>query len=439
MTRSYFSECVFAFIIAVSSVFQTVAARGYELIIPALEYRTGPYAATGVPLWTGFSDYLTLLNERDGGIKGLKIKIEVCDTGYDTKRGLECYEKIKNGALVVVPGSTGITYELIPKAPLDRVPILSTGYGRTSSADGRVFPWIFNFPATYWSAASIILKYIADQERGESNLKGKKIALIYINNPYGREPIPVLAEMAKKKGFEFLLYPVEPPGQDQDQTWAQIERDHPNWLLLWGIGRMNQIAVAKAAAIRFPMSHFAGNWWASAENDVELAGAGADGYLGTALHAPGAVGPVHHDIVKYVYDPGKARAPEFRPRIGEVLYNRGLAQAVWITEAIAKAMDLHGRREVTGSDVRDGLEALDLTADRIEELGFEGVLSPLKLSCSNHEGHGRAAIQQWDQAGKRWRLVSGFYEPDREFIEPLIRADSERYARESGIVIRTCP
>jgi branched-chain amino acid transport system substrate-binding protein len=143
--------------------------------------------------------------------------------------------------------------------------------------------------------------------------------------------------------------------------------------------------------------------------------------------------------LKYVYAAGKARAPDFKPRVGEVLYNRGLAEAMWITEGIAKAMDLRGKREVTASDVRDGLEALDITADRIEELGFEGMLSPLKLSCSNHEGPGRAAIQQWSEAGKRWRLVSGFYEPDRDLIDPLLKADAERYARENKIAIRDCP
>jgi branched-chain amino acid transport system substrate-binding protein len=321
----------------------------------------------------------------------------------------------------------------------DRIPIVSMGYGRASAADGRIFPWVFNFPATYWSAASIMLKYIADQERGENNLKGKGIALLYLNNPYGREPIPILTEMAKRKGFELLLYPVDPPGLDQDPVWAKIERDRPSWLLLWSTGTMTQIAIAKAAAGHFPMNHIIGVWWASTENDVQLAGSGADGYLGAALQAPGAVSPVHYDILKYLYATGKAAAPDFKPRIGEVLYNRGLAQAMWIAEGITKAMDLRGKREVTASDVRDGLEALDLTAERIEELGFEGMLSPLKLSCSNHEGPGKAAIQQWDDAGKRWRLVSGFYEPEHDLIDPLLKADSEQYARENRIAARECP
>jgi branched-chain amino acid transport system substrate-binding protein len=161
-----------------------------------------------------------------------------------------------------------------------------------------VFPWAFNFPANYWSAASIIVKYIADQERGAAKLKGKKIGLLYLNNPYGREPIPVLTALAKKHAFEFLLYPVEFPRLDQGAVWEQIKSDQPDWLLLWGNGTMSQAALANAAANRFPMARFIGSWWASGENDVQLIGGAADGYLGMALQAPGAVCPVHDDVLK---------------------------------------------------------------------------------------------------------------------------------------------
>ena len=37
------------------------------------------------------------------------------------------------------------------------------GYGRTSAADGRVFPYVFNFPATYWSQATAVIQYIANE------------------------------------------------------------------------------------------------------------------------------------------------------------------------------------------------------------------------------------------------------------------------------------
>ena len=103
----------------------------------------------------------------------------------------------KSNASVVNPYSTGITYQLIPKAPVDQVPIHSMGYGRTAAADGRIFKWAFNFPTTYWSQASAFVKYVGEQEGGMEKLKGKKIALVYHNSPYGKEPIPTLTALAE--------------------------------------------------------------------------------------------------------------------------------------------------------------------------------------------------------------------------------------------------
>ena len=202
------------------------SVNAYELVIPSMDYRTGAYAPNGIVVANGWSDYLTLLNERDGGINGVKIKNVTCETAYNTKKGVECYEKIKgtppSGALLVQPLSTGITYQLIPKAAVDEIPIFSMGYGRTSASNGKVFPWVFNFPATYWSQATALVQYIADQEGGLDALKGKKIYLVYHNSAYGKEPIRTLEAMAEKFGFEFRGLPVDHPGQEQKATWLQI-------------------------------------------------------------------------------------------------------------------------------------------------------------------------------------------------------------------------
>jgi branched-chain amino acid transport system substrate-binding protein len=431
-------------------------AHAYELLLPALEYREGPFSTSGIPRWNGYIDYLTLLNERDGGINGVRIKIAHCETAFDTARGIECYEKLKKQAVLFIPSSTAVAYYMIDRSTVDKVPILTAGFGRPSAADGRIFKWAFNFPTSYWSMASIVMKYIGDQESGAQKgdqehgvqkgdqesarkLKGKKIGLVHINNAGGREPIPVLAALSRRDGFDLLTYTIDPPGLDQKAIWQRIKQGHPDWLILWGFGSLNNVALKEAAAIGFPMDHFIGYAWASSENDIQDMTEAADGYLGIALHAPGAVGPVHDDIIKYVYDAKKAADPGFRPRIGEVLYNRGLAEAMWVTEGIAKAMEIHKKKEVTAAEVRDGLEALDITEERLETLGFEGLVAPLKVTCSNHESVvPRAAIQQWDAHGLRWRLVSGFYGPDSDLITPLITADSVAYAKEKAIAPQTC-
>jgi len=140
----------------------TTALAAGEMFVPLLVYRTGPYAPNGIPLANGFNDYFNLINDRDGGVNGVRLAFEECETQYDTKQGVECYERLKGKSPVLVnPFSTGITYQLIPKAPGDKIVVHSSGYGMTASADGRWFPWVFNFPMTYWSQASAFVKYVA--------------------------------------------------------------------------------------------------------------------------------------------------------------------------------------------------------------------------------------------------------------------------------------
>ncbi len=425
--------------IALAALAAPSLASAAELTIPSLVYRTGPYAPNGIPFANGYSDYFHMLNERDGGVEGATINLIECETAYNTKQGVECYENVKNeggGALLVQPLSTGITYQLIPKAAVDEIPIFSMGYGRTSAANGKIFPWVFNFPATYWSQATVFIQYIADQEGGMDKLKGKKIALVYHNSAYGKEPIRTLESLAEKTGYELMLLPVDHPGQEQKATWLKIRKDRPDWVLMWGWGVMNQVAVKEAASIRYPMDHFIGVWWSGSENDVLPAGEAADGYLSGAFHAPGDGFPVHDDIKKHVYDKGNGAGE--RERIGEVLYNRGLVAAMWSAEAIRNAMKIHGTNEVTGAMVRDGFESLQVDEARLAELGLPKFTYPISISCENHEGPGKVALQRWDAKAKTWSIITDFYEPLRDITGPLIEEDASAYAAENNITPREC-
>ena len=406
-----------------------------DLVFPSLSYRTGPYAANGIPFADGYADYFTLLNERDGGIGGVATRLLECETGYNTQKGVECYEATKGeGALVYQPLSTGITYQLIPKATADGIPVHSMGYGRTSAKNGSVFRNVFNYPANYWDGASHAVTHILNENGGD--ISGKKIALVYHNSAYGKEPIRTLEGLAEKHGFELLLLPVDHPGQEQKAQWLQIRRERPDNVLMWGWGVMNQVAVKEASSIRFPMDRFIGNWWAGSEHDVTPAGEGANGYLSATFHAPGADFPLHQEILEKVYDANMGAGE--RERVGEVLYNRGLVAAVWTVEAIRKAMEIKGSNEITGKDVREGLEALNVTEARLAELGLPNFTYPVEISCSVHSDPGTVLIQQWDAAAGTWHVVASGIEPDRSVIMPLIEEDSAAYAAENNITPRDC-
>jgi branched-chain amino acid transport system substrate-binding protein len=424
--------------VGVGPMVLAAAAQPKEMFIPLLVYRSGPFAPSGVPIANGFVDYFSLINDRDGGVNGVKLTWEECETQYATDKGVECYERLKGkgavGAALVNPYSTGITYQLIPKAAVDKIPVFSMGYGMTASADGRWFPWVFNFPTTYWSQASAVIRYIGQQEGGPEKLKGKKIVHIYHNSPYGKEANPTLEELARRLGFELTLLAVDSPGQEQKATWLQVRKINPNWIFLSGWGVMNQVAVKEAAAINFPMDHFIGNWWSASDADVIPAGDGAKGYKGATFHAPGTNFKVHQDIFKHVYEKGKGAGE--RGRVGEVLYNRGVVNAMFSVEAIRTAMAKYGNKPLTGEQVRWGFEHLNLTDKRLEELGMKGFTHPVKITCEDHEGAGPVLFEQWD--GKKWNIVSDWIPVMRDVVRPKLEAAAVEEGKKLGYTMRDC-
>ena len=223
-----------------------------DLMFPDLSYRTGPFAAGGIPFSDGYQDYFTLLNQRDGGIGGVPVRVVECETAYNTERGVECYEATKgDGALVYQPLSTGITYQLIPRATADGIPLHTIGYVRTSAVNGEIFSHVFNYPANYWDAASVMINVLLDENGG--SLNGKSITLLYHNSAYGREPIRTLETRSAQHGFTLNLLAVDSPGQEHGNQWLTIRRERPGYVLFWGWGVMNQVAIQEAINIRYPL------------------------------------------------------------------------------------------------------------------------------------------------------------------------------------------
>lgn len=401
-------------------------AKAQESIyVPLLTYRTGTFASSGIPIADGMSDYLNMLNQRDGGIGGVKIVVEECETGYDTKKGVECYESVKSKNPVIMnPYSTGITLQVIPKAAVDKIPVLSMAYGLSASADGNTFPWVFNPPVTYWDGASAFIKFVAEKEGGLDKLKGKKIGLLHLDAPFGKEPIPVLEALAKEHGFNLKLYPVNPTEmQNQSSTWLGIRRDRTDWILLQGWGAMNPTAVREAGRAGFPRDKLLGIWWAGGDDDARPAGADGRGYLSISWHQVGTNFPVIQDIIKHVVDRGQSQSP--RDKVGENLYNRGVYQGILIAEAMRNAQRLSGRKSITGEDMRRGLESLDISAARWAELGAPDFAAPVRLTCQDHSGHFAGFMIQWD--GTKWGRATDWIQPERNRIRPLLEEGARAY------------
>ncbi|MER2606148.1 MAG: ABC transporter substrate-binding protein [Siculibacillus sp.] len=421
----------FAFSVAsvIAAVLPPISVAHAEdtLYVPLLTYRTGAFAGSGIPIADGMHDYLEMLNQRDGGIGGVKLVFEECETGYTAQKGVECYEATKGkGALMYNPWSTGITLQLIPKAGVDKIPVLSMAYGLSAAADGKTFPWVFNPPMTYWDGASVAVKYIASKAGGLDKLKGKKIGFIYLDAPYGKEPIPLLETLAKENGFELLKYPV--PGdkmQDQSSQWLNVQSDGPDWMIMWGWGAMNPTAVKEAVKVGYPMDHFIGVWWSGSDDDARAGGAGAKGFLTLNFNGTGSGFPALADIKKHVVDKGTSTLKD-TARFAENNYNKGVYNSMLIAEAIRAAQKATGKKVVNATEVRAGLESLNIDTARIKEIGLEGFMSPVKITCDDHSGAHSVYVQQWD--GAKWVKASDWIEPMKDKVRPMLMADAKAYA-----------
>jgi branched-chain amino acid transport system substrate-binding protein len=308
---------------------------------------------------------------------------------------------------------------------VDKIPVLSMAYGLSAAAIGKDFPWVFNPPDTYWDGASAILKYMADKDGGFDKLKGKKIGYIFLDAGYGREPIPLLEQFAKKYGFTLLQYPV-PANQMQNQSslWLNIRRDRPDWIFLQGWGAMNPTAVKEATRIRYPMDHMIGIWWSGGEDDARAGGQEAAGYTTANFNGVGGDYPALKDIVKYVVSTGKSQTGD-PAKVGENLYNRGVYNSVLMAEAIRTAQKMTGKKVVTPEDVRNSMEHLEITPARWKEIGLEGFAPDIKITCSDHSGHHKIYMVKWD--GKAWTKGTDWFEPMKDVVRPMLEQAAEEY------------
>jgi len=415
-----------------------VAAAGAQFI-PVLSVREGAMRFGNIPYTNGFIDSVTLLNERDGGINGMPLVWEECETVYDVTRGVECYERLKGkgptGAAAFLLPSTPLLYALTERATHDRIPLLTPGGGRTDAADGRVFPYVFPAPSTFWSQNTATIRFLGQRAGGMEQPKGRTIVHVYNAGGGAPQNIPVLDTQATRYGFAVHHVGVQLPGLDQKATWLRVQVAQPDWVMLQGAGVMISTALKEAAQVGIPRDKIVGNQASCNERDIELAEEAAIGFICATWHGTGTHFPLIQDILTYVYARGKGAGPE--QDVGTAPWIRGMLSGLLTAEGLRTAMRHFGNQPLTGAQVQWGLEHLTLTPAYLKELGAEGLLPPFTLSCRDHEGGGGVKFQQWD--GKQWAAITDWIATDQALVRPLVEASAAKYAQEKGITPRACP
>src|SRR5881398_3988267 len=292
-----------------------------EIVIGVQCDRTGATQIVGTVLCPGFHDYIALVNSK-GGVEGFKIKALEIDHEYKVPPAVESYERHKkDGAVTMAIYGTPQIYALAAKLTEDRIPGTSPGFGSAAAADGVRYPYIFPIAATYWSQGAAAIDFVKKQLGG--NLKGKKIAYIFYDNPAGREPLPIIEELQKQEGFELRTFAVPPPGVEVGAQVLDItQRFRPDFIIDHLFGRSPSAAIKELKRAGYPLSKVIGLVWASAEADIEAAGGWqvAEGYHTMQFAGAGDDYPVRQEI-KAMY---KAQGKESPKAMDDtVVYNRG--------------------------------------------------------------------------------------------------------------------
>lgn len=415
------------------------SALAAEQFIPVPSYRVGAYASGGSKYYGGMIDYINYVNAKEGGVGGVKLAYEECETEYKNDRGVECYERLKKkgdtGATAFNFMSTGITYATMDRTTADKIPMMTIGFGRADAKDGSVFPYIFPLVTTYWSQATAKIQFIGQRLGGMDKLKGKKIVNLYHGSAYGKETLPVLDAMAKKYGFELVNIEVPAPGSEQQSQWLEVRRQKPDFVILRSWGVMSLAAIKAAAKVGYPRDKIVAVWWGGSEEDVMPAGDAAKGYIAGAYAADGKSFPLIQDIEKTLYANGKGNLQD-KDAIGTVNYNRGVIGGIMVVEAVRNAQAKFGKKPLTGEQIQWGFEHLNIDSARQKALGIPNMIPQVKTSCSNHEGSGYTRFMQWD--GKAWKPVSGWIAADKDVLDPMVKASAAKYAQEKNITPRDC-
>jgi branched-chain amino acid transport system substrate-binding protein len=407
---------------------------GGEQLFPLFSYRTGAYAPSGIPQWAGYRDYFNYINAK-GGVNGVKIRVEECETAYTVERAFECYERYKNGTpdapvAVLFTTSSGFDAAISDKARIDKLSVVSVAGGRGDAVDGSVFPYQFPLLFDYWTEASIVVEHIANQLGGYDKLKGQTIATLYHDSGYGRETIQPMGILAEKYGFTDLQIPVPHPGEQQQAQWQQIRRAGADWVFFRAWGVMSPVGIKTAARVGFPADRIIGDIWSGSEEDVKPAGAAAKGYLAVSVFPPGTDFKVSKALKAEIVDTGNSDLADVS-RFGSVYYNAGLVQAILYTEILRTGQAKFGNRPLTKEEGHWAVEHLDLTAERIEEIGATGLLSPIKITPEDHEGQPAAKIQKWN--GEAWIAQTDWLKGDRPLFRDAIYARAAAYAKEKNL------
>ncbi|WP_151633503.1 ABC transporter substrate-binding protein [Noviherbaspirillum aerium] len=305
---------------------------------------TGVFAFAGIGIDAGIKDYLKIVNDA-GGIKGRKIQYVPEDTGYKVDVSMAAFKKITSQHKVNLyyADSTGFSKTVNPE--LERAgTMLMTGASFAKELnDPQKYPLQFMVGPDYTEMVGILLNYIAKTK------PGAKVALVYSDTEFGRDPVEGTRAATKKLGLNLVSEIVTPPSSvDVSAEVIKLRRADPDYTIFHGYVLAPIPEFINQAKSMGMKSAFMGTFWTMDNSTVMRMGDAADGFMGVMPY-------------RYHYDtegksPMMEKIRQMRPEYQSTAYMQGFLAAMLMTEAVKRTLD--AGKPLDGKNLKASLNSI---------------------------------------------------------------------------------
>ena len=323
----------------------TVLAQGNEdIVIGGSIPMTGVFAFAGVGINAGIQDFVKITNDA-GGIKGRKLRYVPEDTGYKVDVSVAAYKKITSQNKVTFYYGDSTAFSKTINTELERSgSTLMTGASfATELNDAKKYPHQFLVGPDYTEMFGILLKHIAKEK------PGAKVAFVYSDSEFGRDPIESSEKLAKSLGLSVAAKIMTPAGSvDVSTEVIKLRRAAPDYTIFHGYILAPIPEFITQGKQMGMTSKWMGTFWTMDSSTVMKMGEAGDGFMGVMPY-------------RYYYDTS-AKAPmldkirQLRPEYQSTAYMQGFLAAMLFTESAKRCLEAN--KPLTGDNLKAALNAI---------------------------------------------------------------------------------
>lgn len=347
-----------------------------DIKVGAIIPLTGPFASYGEPVRDGMMLAIEEIN-KGGGINGKKVKLIIEDDTGDPKNAVNAFSKlvsVDKVPIVLGPLSSGSSMATAPIAEKSNVVQLSTLAGIPALTNAGDFVFRI-YPSSEEGARFAAQKAI-------EKFKPKKIAILYMNNPFGESARKIYLEAAKNAGIKVVSAEAFQDGEkDFSSQISKVKQEAPDILFCsayWQDGA-NILVKLHELGVKIPV-------------------VGEDGWRGPLFNLVGANG------LKQLY-------------FADILFGKGITNNTVMQKHISDFENKYNKKATPYSAI--GFDAVNIARSLIAAGNNSG--ETIKNAMYKLDYKGATGNVKFDQNGDDVGLNFGMYQLDNKNESILVQ------------------